>query len=66
MPKKRKEQREVKPIALKPEEFAQAMGVAPLTVYNWIRAGLIPHVRINKRIYIHYNAVEELLNGRSS
>jgi excisionase family DNA binding protein len=32
------------------DEAAARLGVGPKTVYAWIAAGLIPHVRVGRRI----------------
>jgi len=35
---------------LTPEEVAQRLGVARLTVYSWIRTGVLPATRLGRRI----------------
>lgn len=43
------------------EEFAQAVGLAPVSVYRTVKRGEIPSIRIGRRFMIPRTALERLL-----
>jgi len=46
-------------------EAAELLGVGTATLYAYVRAGLIPHVRIGRRIVIPAKALEEWMNQKA-
>lgn len=50
-------------VVLTVEEFAAENRVSFGTVRRWIKQGILPVVRIGRRIYVRRSALEDLLAG---
>ena len=48
------------------DEAAEMLGVGRSTLHRYVRAGLIPHVRIGRRIVIPLAALERWLNEQAT
>ncbi len=49
-----------------PKELMEIFGLCKTAVYQGIERGEIPSIRIGKRILVPKDAVDNLLNGKSS
>jgi len=52
-------------LAVTVPEAAEMLGVGASVVYKYVRAGLIPHVRIGRRIVIPLKALEEWMEQKA-
>lgn len=52
-------------LAVSVPEAARMLGVGQATLYQYVRAGLIPHVRIGRRIVIPLKALEEWMERKA-
>ncbi len=52
-------------LAVSVSEAAEMLGVGQATLYQYVRAGLIPHVRIGRRIVIPLKALEEWMEQKA-
>ena len=52
-----------KKLALTVKETAEMLGLSRASVYQGVRTGEIPHVRIGKRILIPRRTLERILDG---
>lgn len=51
---------------LKPSDVAERLGIKTPTVWNWCRAGKLPHIRLSARSFrIRQTDLEAFLAGRS-
>ena len=48
-----------------PSEVARELRSSPRTIRRWIALGLLPAVRVRRRLLIPTEAIEALLTGRS-
>jgi excisionase family DNA binding protein len=49
---------------ISPEELSQGMRVARVTVYQWVRRGAIPHLKIEALIRFDPAEIREWLEGK--
>lgn len=49
---------------LSPEEVATKLKVAKITVYKWVKKGLIPHYRLEKCVRFSSKDVDEFVRKR--
>jgi len=35
---------------VRPDELARSLGVPTVTIYTWVRRGILPHIRLGKCI----------------
>lgn len=45
---------------------AEYLNVPPRTLYAWVKAGLIPHLRIGRRVFFREDSLEEFLSSGGS
>lgn len=46
---------------LRPKEVAQKLGVTVITIYNWIKAGILPFIKPKHSIFIDEKDLEKFL-----
>lgn len=49
---------------LRPDELAKALGVAQVTVYSWVRRGVIPHLKLEGVVRFDPDEIGEWLRDR--
>lgn len=47
---------------LTPKDIAAQFGVAPATVYRWIKAGQVPSVRVGRTVRVKRTDLDRILN----
>ena len=47
-------------------ETAEYLGVKPCTVYEWTRLGILPHVRIQRRVLYRLKSLDRFLESRET
>lgn len=57
--------REEVPRGMKPRQFAKAYGMSDGAVYQGIRDGAIPHVRVNGRIIVLARQFEQMAQANT-
>jgi excisionase family DNA binding protein len=50
-------------LTLSVEEAAEMLGISRTLAYELVRRGVLPHVRLARRIVISRRAVERLIDG---
>jgi excisionase family DNA binding protein len=53
------------PKLLGSRETADILGCHTETLYRWVKAGLIPHIRVGGRVKFSAAAIEEYLQARA-
>lgn len=48
------------------EVVAEALGVAPKTIHNWVSARVIPYIRIGRRVMFRPKSLELWLNRKEN
>jgi excisionase family DNA binding protein len=56
---------EARPVALRVDDAASALGVSPRTVWSLVRNGSLPALRIGTRILIPYNDLQDFVTSRA-
>ncbi len=49
---------------LKPEDVAQRLNVALVTIYKWAHSGRLPCIKLGKSVRFRQESVEKLLDQR--
>lgn len=53
-------------VVLNLPEVAEILGVSRSSIYRWAKAGIIPTVRLGRRLLVPAKALERLLDDRGS
>jgi excisionase family DNA binding protein len=52
-------------LAMKPREAAKALGISERLLWEWTNQGIIPHVRLGKRIVYPVDSLREWLRRQA-
>lgn len=56
----------IPPVALPVKDAAAALGVSPRTVWNLVRQGTLPALRIGSRVLILYSSLVDFATSRAN
>ena len=49
---------------LRPDQVADLLGVETSTVWSWLRADILPHMKINGKYYLRYDALRKWMEDQ--
>jgi excisionase family DNA binding protein len=47
------------------KQLAEALGSHPQTIYGWVTAGKVPHIRVGSRVKFDGHAIADWLDKRT-